>query len=150
LENVDYQSIYDKYLIRGLPVIVGDSTNSTSLITIESLLKRIRNEMNEMIVNEPCSLETNLATSRYAQLDGIFSSLEEQSDNLSPWFLSFRNCKFRAVEFPLIFLLLLKIISLPFFILEVESIKINDEESIFLSKKFTGASIVVDFDVEGL
>lgn len=96
---MDYQSIYDKYLIRGLPVIVEDSANASSSITVENLLKRIRNEMYEMIENEPCSLETNLATSRYAQLENIFSSLEEQADNISPWFLSFRNCKFGAVEF---------------------------------------------------
>lgn len=78
--------------------------NTSSLVTLENFLRKMRSEMNEIISSEPCSLETNLMMTQYAQLDGIFSSLERRvedeivADKKSPWFVSFRNCDFRAVS----------------------------------------------------
>lgn len=105
LDNTNYQEIHEEFLIRGLPVIVKDSiAMKSSSVTLEKFLRKMRSEMSEIISSRPCSLETNLMMSQYAQLDGIFSSLEKRlkeeiaPDAMSPWFFSFRNCNFQAVS----------------------------------------------------
>lgn len=58
--------------------------------------------MSDMITASPCNFETNLMMSKYANLDEAFAilkkSLDDGSDTM-PWFISFRNCRTRAVEY---------------------------------------------------
>lgn len=55
-----------------------------------------------MINADACNFETNLMMSQYAKLDkaiGILKKLNEDEEEISPWFISFRNCKQKAVEY---------------------------------------------------
>jgi hypothetical protein len=58
--------------------------------------------MSDMISSEACNFETNLMMSKYAKLDETFAilkkSLEKEEKEMS-WFISFRNCKTKAVEY---------------------------------------------------
>jgi hypothetical protein len=94
--------MHDKFLIRGLPVIVSDSAltfNSTQ--SLPTFLNHVAVNMSAMIREEACNLETNLMMSSVATVGKAFTILEktiEKSDVVEPWFISFRNCKFKAVS----------------------------------------------------
>lgn len=103
LEETNYNHIHDNFLVRGLPVIVGDSF--VDLNKSETLAEFIDKISFNMIRNEPCNFETNLMMASFASLDEAFKVLTKQlesSSELSPWFISFRNCKLAAVELDLI------------------------------------------------
>jgi len=58
--------------------------------------------MSDMISSEACNFETNLMMSKYANLDETFAILKkslEEEENIMPWFISYRNCKTKAVEY---------------------------------------------------
>jgi hypothetical protein len=95
-----YASIHDKFLIRGLPVIVGDTAPNQSIATEEPLVSFIDNifaNMSDMMNSRACNLETNLMMSKYANLDKVFTILRAIESN-DKFFVSFRNCKFKAVK----------------------------------------------------
>jgi hypothetical protein len=103
LERTTYSFIHDKFLIRGLPVIIADTfldfNKSQSLI---EFIENVTENMSGMVQEDACSLETNLMMARYATLDETFSILKkmsESSDEMQPWFVSFRNCRVKAVKF---------------------------------------------------
>lgn len=103
MKETTYNYIHDRYLIRGLPVIVSDTiknlNNSESLL---SFINNISTNMSDMISSEACNFETNLMMSKYANLDETFAILKkslEEDENIMPWFISFRNCKTKSVEY---------------------------------------------------
>lgn len=102
LSKTSYSAINDKFLIRGLPVIVSDAIkNPDNFQTPSSFIDNIYANMSDMINADACNFETNLMMSQYAKLDkaiGIARKLMEDEE-ISPWFISFRNCKQKAVEY---------------------------------------------------
>lgn len=103
MKGTTYNHIHNKYLIRGLPVIVSDTikdlNNSESLV---SFMDNLSTNMNDMISSEACNLETNLMISKYANLDEAFNILKKslnEEEIIMPWFISFRNCKMKAVKY---------------------------------------------------
>lgn len=102
-----FKFINDKFLIRGLPVIVSDSeTDFDRKQLLSQFLDNISKNMTKMIKANACNLETNLMLSEFATVDETISILysmigdtEVEADDPTPWFLSFRNCKFEAVKF---------------------------------------------------
>lgn len=64
-------------------------------------IENVTENMSGMIREEACSLETNLMMSQFATLDEVFEILkkiEVESEEILPWFVSFRNCHINAVE----------------------------------------------------
>lgn len=58
--------------------------------------------MSEMINSEACNFETNLMMFQYAKLDKAMRILKnslENSEDIAPWFISFRNCRLKSVEY---------------------------------------------------
>jgi len=102
LEQTSYRSIHDKFLIRGLPVIVGDSAlDLDTTKSLQQFIDDVSQNMTEIIQQEACDLETNLMMYSYASVNGAFEVLRKmlkKTRELEPWFISFRNCKFKAVE----------------------------------------------------
>lgn len=107
LKEATYSTIRDKFLVRGLPVIVSDTKpDFDETQKLEKFIDNISANMSGMRQEKACELETNLMMSRYASVDEvlrILTELAEFSDDLPPWFVSFRNCKLQAVELNLIF-----------------------------------------------
>lgn len=98
-EQTTYKFIRDKFLLRGLPVIVGDGVNSFNRNeTLAEFVDNISVNMSEMVKQEPCDLETNLMLMKFASVDEAFGVLSETNDESPQWFISFRNCQFKAVE----------------------------------------------------
>jgi hypothetical protein len=100
--ETSYSFLHDTFLIRGLPVIVSDTSpdfnKSQSLL---DFIDHISENMTGLIQDEACSLHTNLMMSKYATVDETFAILRKMSENyevLPPWFISFRNCQLQAVE----------------------------------------------------
>lgn len=90
--------MYDKFLVRGLPVIVGDATKDVRTSqSLTDFIDDVSTNMSEIRKQTSCELETNIMMSRYASVDEVFRVLEV--DEASPWYLSFRNCRLQAVEF---------------------------------------------------
>lgn len=103
LSKTSYTAINDKYLIRGLPVIVSDSIkNRDDSQTLSDFLDNIYANLSDMINVDACNFETNLMMSQYAKLDkaiGILRNSMKNGEEISPWFISFRNCRQKAVEY---------------------------------------------------
>lgn len=102
LRETTYHTIRDKFLVRGLPVIVSDTEpDYDKTHKLERFIDNISANMSDMRLEKACELETNLMMSRYASVDEtlrILTELTVLSDDLPPWFISFRNCKLQAVE----------------------------------------------------
>lgn len=102
LEKTTYGYIREKFLIRGLPLIVADNeSNFNREKSLKQFLDNISANMSEIIQQEACDLETNLMMSKYASVDESFSVLNNIADdleNIPPWFISFRNCHVKSVE----------------------------------------------------
>lgn len=96
--------MYEKFLIRGLPVIVSDAiADADQTSCLRKFIENISENMSTMIMTRPCNLDTNLMMSKYASLDESFNIIRnklKESDE-APWFLSFRNCRFQAVSLQL-------------------------------------------------
>lgn len=89
--------------MRGLPVIIGDSfDNQMNNESLSEFIENISLNMSDMIKEEACNLETNLILSKFASVGEalrVLSELSAESSNDFPtWFISFRNCKFKAVK----------------------------------------------------
>lgn len=113
VSRTSYASINDKYLIRGLPVLISDTLKideNSQITTLSNFIENIYENMSAMIDSEACNFETNLMMSQYAKLDKAMkilrNSLEESSEKISPWFISFRNCRIKAVEYIMLCLIL--------------------------------------------
>lgn len=102
LQQTTYNFIYDKFLVRGLPVIVSDTAvNFNKSESLAQFIENISVKMSGMIQEEACNLETNLMMPSYARLGetlGILLKMIKGGEELPSWFISFRNCKFKAVE----------------------------------------------------
>lgn len=129
--------MYDKFLVRGLPVIVGDATKDvrTSQSLTEFIID-VSTNMSEMRKQTSCELETNIMMPRYASVDEVFRVLE--LDEASPWYLSFRNCRLQAVEF----WINLDCASINWPISD-KSIKVADEETLLLPSHPPSTAILV-------
>lgn len=105
LQKTSYSFVHDKFLIRGLPVIISDAAMDYNRNeTLAAFIDKVTVQMSAMVQQEACSLETNLMISKFASVGevfGILSKLIEGSEQTT-WFLSFRNCKFEAVELKLL------------------------------------------------
>ncbi|CAO1407124.1 unnamed protein product [Diamesa tonsa] len=106
IRDTSYNYIYQQYLIRGLPVLITDTFEPVSNGTDSEITKLIENlfDNHENLVNsEPCDLKTNLAMTKYTNLDELFSLIlnikKQPVDEQNSWYLSFRNCDFKAVEY---------------------------------------------------
>lgn len=112
LERIDYISdtsynyIYQQYLIRGLPVLITDTFETTSNGSDSEITKLIENLFDnhgKLVNSEPCDLKTNLAMAKYTNLDELFNLIlnikKQPADEQNSWYLSFRNCDFNAVEY---------------------------------------------------
>lgn len=103
LKMTTYENVHDKFLIRGLPVIISDATSAlNNSETVVQFINHVTQTMNSMVKEEACSLETNLMMSSYATVEKSFSILSENSADsveMPSWFVSFRNCNFNAVSF---------------------------------------------------
>lgn len=103
MKETTYGNIRDKFLVRGLPVIVSDTKpDFDETQKLEKFIDNISANMSDMREEKACELETNLMMSRYASVDEtlrILTELAALSDDLPPWFISFRNCKLQGVEF---------------------------------------------------
>lgn len=108
--KTSFSTINDKFLIRGLPVIISDTLRNhrdgdveKSKLTLLDFIDDMYANMSDMINSEACNFETNLMMSQYAKLDKAMrilrNSLEKSEEEISPWFISFRNCRIKAVEF---------------------------------------------------
>jgi hypothetical protein len=85
-------------LIRGLPVIISDTSPAFNRSqSLDEFIENFIENFSGMVQEEACSLETNLMMSRYATVDETFAILRKMTDH-QPWFMSFRNCKVKAVE----------------------------------------------------
>lgn len=89
-------------MVRGLPVIISDTALDYSRTeTLGHFIENVSVNMSGMVQQEACSLETNLMMSSFASVGETFGILKKiigDNGKLTPWFLSFRNCKFEAVE----------------------------------------------------
>ena len=104
VSKTSYGAINDKFLIRGRPVIVSDAVkNHHESQTLSNFIENIYANMSEMINSEACNFETNLMMFQYAKLDKAMrilrNSLENDEDIAHGWFISFRNCRLKSVEY---------------------------------------------------
>ncbi|KAG5680538.1 hypothetical protein PVAND_010040 [Polypedilum vanderplanki] len=105
VKETKYSNIHDKYLIRGLPVIVSDtikapnqSDKNNNNESLSSFIDNIFTNMSDMITAKACNLETNLMMSKYATLDKVLEVILKTVEQNDKFFVSFRNCKFKAVK----------------------------------------------------
>lgn len=103
VSKTSYGALNDKYLIRGRPIIITDAQkNHHESQTLSSFIENIYANMSEMINSEACNFETNLMMFQYAKLDKAMRILRnslENTEDISPWFISFRNCRLKSVEY---------------------------------------------------
>lgn len=105
VSNVSFSFIHDKYLLRGLPVIVTDSiaksSNETLVWQEENFIEYLF-RFEKIIYSNPCDLETNLILNKLIGFDEILKLLRKikshKIDYQENWFLHFRNCDFKAVS----------------------------------------------------
>lgn len=136
MENTNFSHMYDKFLVRGLPVIVDDATKDVRTSqNLTEFIDDVSTNMSEMRKQTSCELETNIMMSRYASVDEVFRVLE--LNEAAPWYLSFRNCRLQAVEFWID-----HDSSINFLILD-KSLKIADEETLLLPSHLASAAILV-------
>lgn len=100
VQKIDFNHLYDKYLLRGLPVVITDSHEIWSGDNFATDLLVLSNLMN----SNPCDLQTNLIFNikgdiKLAKLLKIVeqSSATKAGDD-DGWYLHFRNCDFEAVK----------------------------------------------------
>ncbi|CRL02017.1 CLUMA_CG015232, isoform A, partial [Clunio marinus] len=98
VENTKYNLLYNKYLLRGLPVIITDSVESNeSSESLAKFLGHLYSNMSSIVEHKACDLETNLMITQRADIEKAFRILREYND-LTSWFLSFRTCRFQALK----------------------------------------------------
>lgn len=149
VQKTSYSFIHDTFLIKGLPVVISDTTTdfneSQSLI---GFIDEISEKMAGMIQDEVCNLRTNLMMSKYAKVDAAFSiltKLSESCEDLPPWFVLFRNCQVQAVEY---FCFLIESLLTIFYLAQI--FEIVDEKTLFLPKQPSSSFVFVGFDVTQL
>lgn len=104
ISKTSFNIINDKYLLRGLPVIISDSLHNVADSSGQSLSNFIDNmmfNMSDMLKSDACNFETNLILSKYATPDKAIKILKhslKDSDEIAPWFISWRNCQLKAVN----------------------------------------------------
>lgn len=85
--------LYERYLIRGLPVIIEQSHPTWEFHNFtENLFKH-----NDLIESNPCDIQSNLMFGKYSTLEDILD-LSYRSHENDSWFLHFQNCDFEAVK----------------------------------------------------
>lgn len=91
--NQTYDMLYERFLIRGLPVIIEKSHPNWEFDNFtEYLFKH-----DELIESNPCELQSNLIFGKYSSLEDILDLAFRSHENDS-WFLHFQNCDFEAVK----------------------------------------------------
>jgi hypothetical protein len=103
VSRTSYKIINDKFLLRGLPVIISDSLRNaeSSKQSLSNFIENLSVNMSDMLNSEACNLETNLMLSKYAMPDKAMKMLKnsfKESEELAPWFISWRNCELKAVS----------------------------------------------------
>ncbi|XP_055858625.1 uncharacterized protein LOC129921029 [Episyrphus balteatus] len=94
LTNVTYSMIEQKYLEKGLPVIIQDSHPNKSL---KNILSTILEDQGDFLTSRPCNIETNLLMKKFFTIETALDKIAESSAS-DEWFLQFRNCQFDAVK----------------------------------------------------
>lgn len=91
--STSYDYLYDKFLIRGRPVIVKDSCPVWQSDNFTDYLL----SLDPLIDSNPCDLRSNLILEKYANLEEllVLSARAEPNDG---WFLHFLNCDFESVK----------------------------------------------------
>jgi hypothetical protein len=94
-------------------VLISDTIKSPSEFkSLVAFIDNISVNMSDIINSDACNLQTNLMLSKYANLDKAFAILKKSLANKKNkndaddddyddmrWFISFRNCKLKAVEY---------------------------------------------------
>lgn len=86
--------LIEKYLFRGLPVIIPDSVNPWNpLDFIENLLRS-----EKLLESQPCELQSNLLLGKYSNLEESLQLSMKESEVNESVFLHFQNCELDAVK----------------------------------------------------
>lgn len=94
-------------MIKGLPILITDTfpetvTNENNS-EITKFIENLINNHGNLVNSEPCDLKTNLAMTKYTNLDELLHLIlnikKQPVDEQNSWYLSFRNCDFIAVEY---------------------------------------------------
>lgn len=96
-ENVKYEYIHHKYILRGLPIKILTTYNSSQSASVQVSIK---NDISNILQKtRPCNLETNLIA-RNTNPEDISNALHflQEDDEINSYFVQFRNCQFEGLK----------------------------------------------------